>query len=409
MKIHHFLLLAALLIAPLVPLTLAPDYPSLPDSLSSPSFGYTIHFEDDNPYNPASPGASPDLDYMPAAQAQRMVDACNNSASASPGNPNGMHVGYTNLGFDEPEFFGSTRNLYTYNCSDCDSGGATTDAILMPATMYISASEQCIRAVAGHELFHHVQMAYFGASNWGSWLHPAEGTARMMQDKIYNDLDAWNGAGCCCGYVGEVNGILSSPNNVLWDLTYPSALWWTYLAEQLGTTTAEPHAGADFIQQLWVRIEANNNPPDLVKAVREAIAHFTSTSLEALFQDFTVANYTKRMDLSLLSQPQDYRYQDENDGNGLIFGSVGMTWTGSPPQTAGSDVVRWGARYFEANVSGCGEGVVGFHSTGGRAATRWFPSKAQTMCKRSIKPLWTIIRKLFCSTAQALILNSGLW
>jgi len=342
MKLYHLLVLVVLISIPLVSSTAAPDYPSLPDSISSPSFGYVVHFSDNNPYNPASPGPSPDLDYMPAAQAQRIVDTCNNGNVAAPGNPNGLHVGYTNLGFLAPDFLSSTRNLYTWNCSGCDSSDAPDDAIRMPAPQYISAAEQCIRAIVGHELFHHVQFAYITFGKWPNWAHPLEGTARMMQDKVYNDLDAWNGAGCCCGYVGEVNGILSSPNQDLWNLTYPSAPWWTYLSERLGTTTAEPNAGADFVQRLWVRAQANNNPPDVVKAVREAIAHFTSTSMETLFQDFTIANYTKRMDLSLLSAPQHYRYRDENDGHGLTFGGVGITWSGLPPRTANSSVVRWG-------------------------------------------------------------------
>lgn len=359
MRRFLFIVLASLFIfVPLVTSDATRAYPTLPDSISSPSFGYVIHYDDDDPV---------DTDYMPAAQAQRMLDACNNSNTATVGNPNGLHVGYTNLGFLAPDFLGSTRNLYTWACTNCDSGDAPSDAIRLPATSYVSSGEQCIRSVVGHELFHHVQFAYITFDKWPNWAHPLEGTARMLQDKIYTDLDAWNAAGCGGGYVGETNGFLANPNRDIWNLTYPSALWWTYLSEQLGTSSAEPIAGADFLESLWARAQVNNDPPDVVKAVREAIAQFTSDSMESLFQDFTIANYTKQMDLSLLPNPPGFKYIDENDGNGLVFNAVSLNWSGAAPKSGNSSVVRWAARYLEADVSSCGVGVVGFRSEGDQA------------------------------------------
>ncbi len=367
MKRYYILvLLAFILLVPLVSSEAERAYPTLPGSISSPSFGYVVHYDDTDPLS---------ADYMPAAQAQFMVDTGNNDDTPSVGNPNGLHVGYTDVGFKAPDFLSSTRNLYTYACTNCDSGCAPADAILMPASMYDTSGEQCIRSVLGHELFHHVQFAYITFNKWPNWVHPLEGTARMFQDKFYNDLDAWNGAGCCCGYVGEINGYLANPNRTIWDLSYPSVLWWTYLTEQLGTLNAEPNAGADFVVELWERAEANNSPVDVVKAVREAIAAFTSRSMESMFQDFTITNYTKQLDLSLLPSPARYRYRDESDGNGLIFNSVAWTWGGLAPHTASSDVKRWGARYFEADVSSCGDGVVGFHSEGDQAGYALIPIK----------------------------------
>lgn len=369
MKRFYFMVLAALfLFVPLVSSEATRAYPTLPESISSPSFGYVVHFDDSDP---TSAG------YMPAAQAQRMVDACNNDNTATAGNPNGLHIGYTDIGFLEPDFGSPTRNLYTYACTNCDSGGAYADSIVMPASMYDTASEQCIRSVVGHELFHHVQFAYItsNSSNWPNWIHSLEGTARLFQDKFYNDLDAWNSAGCCCGYVGEVNGYLANPNRDIWNLTYPSVLWWNYLSEQLGTLSAEPNAGADFIVKFFERAQANNSPADIVKALREAIAHYTSKSMESLFQDFTIANYTKQMDLSLLSSPSPYQYRDEQDGNGQIFTTVDITWSGSVPKTAPSEVTRWGARYFQADVSSCGDGVIGFHSEGDQVGYALIPIK----------------------------------
>ncbi|MBN1304196.1 MAG: VWA domain-containing protein, partial [Anaerolineales bacterium] len=367
MKRYYILVfLVFILLVPLVSSEAERAYPTLPGSISSPSFGYVVHYDDTDPLS---------ADYMPAAQAQFMVDTCNNDDTPSVGNPNGLHVGYTDVGFKAPDFLSSTRNLYTYACTNCDSGCAPSDAILMPASMYDTSGEQCIRSVLGHELFHHVQFAYITFNKWPNWVHPLEGTARMFQDKFYNDLDAWNGAGCCCGYVGEINGYLANPNRTIWDLSYPSVLWWTYLTEQLGTLNAEPNAGADFVVELWERAEANNSPVDVVKAVREAIAAYTTKSMESMFQDFTITNYTKQLDLSLLSSPARYRYRDENDSNGQIYNEVTKTWNGSVPKTDSVKVERWGARYFQADVSSCGDGVVGFHAEGDQASYALIPIK----------------------------------
>ncbi len=370
MKYRPGRLLVIFIAVPLMAAGLMPLYPSLPDSLSSPNFSYIIHYTNNNPYNPASPPPSPDLDYMPDGQAQRMVDAANNSSAASAGNPNGYHVGYINMGFQAPNWTSTNRDMYTFTVGcGCDSGNAPADAIQMPATSYISASERCIRSVVGHEMFHHVQFAYITFGKWPQWAMPLEGTARMMQDKVFSDLDSWDAAGCCCGYVGENTGYLANPNRTIWDLTYPTSLWWTYLSEQLGSTSAtEPSGGSDFVVKLWQRAQANNDPPDVEKAVREAIALFTSSrSLENLFQDFTIANYTKQLDLSSAPTPSRFRYRDENDGNSLVFGDVPVI--SATLGTAGTvGVLRWGARYLEAAATNCpAGGVIGFQGTGDAA------------------------------------------
>ena len=95
--------------------------------------------------------------------------------------------------------------------------------------MYVTATEPCLRLVMGHELFHHTQYAYITFGKWSAWGNvPVEGTARMMQDKIYTDLDGDAG---CITYRGQVTNYMDNPNRTLWNLSYTTALWWNYLSE----------------------------------------------------------------------------------------------------------------------------------------------------------------------------------
>lgn len=368
------LLIIIVLLLALTPLLVTASH-TLNDIINTPNFSYAVNYTNDNPYNPAAPMPGDDLHYMPDAQAQNMANALNNNNAVVAGNPNGNHTGFTNLGFRTPQFGGTPRNVMTFDCSEhggCDSGNAPADRINMPATNYIQATEPCIRLVIGHELFHHVQYAYITFSKWSAWgTMPVEGTARMMQDKLYTDLDGNAG---CITYRGQVNAFLGTPNQTIWNASYSSALFWSYLAEQLGTTVGEPGIGADFIERFWENARNNNASPDVPANMRRTINDFdVSETLENIFQDFTIANVAKDLDVSALDDALKYRYVDENDGNGGSYNQVARRWTGNIPPTRGPDaesVTRWGAQYYEANITGeCqGNGVVGFHSDGDNAA-----------------------------------------
>ncbi len=192
---------------------------------------------------------------------------------------------------------------------------------------------------------------------------PLEGTARLMEDKIYSDIDA---SPPCAGiYLREVNNYLDDPNRTIWDISYTSALFWNYLMEQLGRYRIEPDVGMDFIRTFWENAQANQDSPDTVATLRETIRDFDlNATLEGLFHDFTIANYTKQMDVSGLPDGLKYRYVDENDGNGVTYQDVKLTWNGTIPPNRGpvsDSVVRWGARYYEATIdtARCTD-VVGF-------------------------------------------------
>ncbi len=375
----------------------------LPDSITTPNQSYVVNFTNDNPYTPP-PGGMSDLNYCPTTQAQNLANAFDNANVPAVGAPNGYHAGYAGLGFVAPSF-GGTKQTFVFDCAPhggCDTGNAPSDRINMPATAYIGASEACLRGVAGHELFHHVQYGYITFGNWTGWGNePVEGTARYMQDKIFSDLDADAG---CITYLGEVNNYLGNPNQTMWNLSYTTALFWNYLGEQLGGVVAEPNRGADFVRRFWERAGARASSPDFVGTLRNTVSDFDlNRSLEQLFQDFTIANYTKELDVSLLPDGLRYRYADENDGTGSTYAAVMRSWTGSVPPQQGptaSSVVRWGARYFEANVSGatggaCSRGIVGFRSTGDSAAYALVGVKGANQVDRIVKSVGGTFAKAF--------------
>ena len=377
-------LLLAVLLALLLPGLAQATHPTpLPDDQTTPNFTYHVHYTNNNP-----PPAV-DLNYLPTAQAVNMANALDNNDVPAAGTPNGYHRGYTDLGFGAPDFAGAERQVQVFDCGPhggCDSGNAPADRINMPATGYAGASEACIRLVLGHELFHHVQYGYITFGKWSVWGGaPVEGTARLMQDKIYNDLDGNAG---CITYGGEANGYLGDPNRTLWNISYTSALFWNYLTEQLGTNNTDPNIGADFIRRFWQNAQTNNASPDTVGTIRQSIHDFDAAkSLEQAFHDFSIANYTKDLNVSALPNSTRYRYRDENDATGQRYNAVAERWTGPIPPTKGpraDSVVAWGARYYEATPSADCQ-IMGFRSTGDLAAYSLVASTGANAAQRLFK------------------------
>ncbi len=356
------------------------DHPSpWPDVITTPNIAYPVNYTDNSPYNLDSDGdgicvvsgagtvpAGGDGNYFPAGQATSIANSLDNNNANVVGNPNGNHAGTVNLGFLAPSFTGGSSDTDIKDCQPhggCDSGNAPSGSINMPAPNYVCASEPCMRLVMGHELFHHTQYAYITFAQWGSWgSTPVEGTARMMQDKIYSDLDADGG---CITYLGAVQDWMNNPNQDLWTSSYTSALWWNYLTEQFGTAAAEPNYGVDFMRTFWERAQANNATPNTPETTRETIGLFDNTAvMEDAYLDFGIANVAREFDVSALPDAIKYRYQDENDGNGSVYQNVARNWSGTvfPNRTDANETVsRWGARYYDAQLNDC-TGIVGFKS-----------------------------------------------
>ena len=241
-----------------------PDPPAFNFNVTTPNADYQVK----SVSTPAS------AHYFPPLKTLAGALALDNSAVPVFGNPNGYHAGYISRGFRQPYFTNGERLVQFYDCkteddedSDCDNGMATLGRILMPVSVYQNKSNSCIRGILGHELFHHIQFAYAdaaGDSGCGAWIGvtACEGQARALQDKIYIDLDLDPEASCIATYRGQVNSFLASPNQNLWNASYSSALWWTYLSEQYGTIAVEPHRGIDFFVRWWQIAEDQGAHPD---------------------------------------------------------------------------------------------------------------------------------------------------
>jgi hypothetical protein len=320
------------------------------DTITPPN-NYSVNYTNDNP-----PPAV-DANYFTTAQAQRIANSLSNSNAASTGNPNGYHNGYVNLGFSASSF-GGAGNVNIFNCGligGCDSGNAPADRIQMPAGNYLASAEPCLRLVIGHELFHHVQYAYINFSNWSAWgTAPVEGGARVMQDKVYSDLDSNSGCITCKGATADW---LNTPDQNVWISSYTFALFWNYLMEQLGVTNTEPQIGVDFMQNFWQRTHTATNAGniDFPGTLRNTIASVsTARTLEELYQDFAIANYTKLMDVSSLPNSSRYKYKDENEASGDVYIDVAKAI--STPLDFGGvsgnvSVSMWGTEYYVVRPS----------------------------------------------------------
>ena len=320
------------------------------DTITPPN-NYSVNYTNDNP-----PPAV-DANYFTTAQAQRIANSLSNSNAASTGNPNGYHNGYVNLGFSASSF-GGAGNVNIFNCGligGCDSGNALADRIQMPAGNYLASAEPCLRLVIGHELFHHVQYAYINFSNWSAWgTAPVEGGARVMQDKVYSDLDSNSGCITCKGATADW---LNTPDQNVWISSYTFALFWNYLMEQLGVTNTEPQIGVDFMQNFWQRTHTATNAGniDFPGTLRNTIASVsTARTLEELYQDFAIANYTKLMDVSSLPNSSRYKYKDENEASGDVYIDVAKAI--STPLDFGGvsgnvSVSMWGTEYYVVRPS----------------------------------------------------------
>lgn len=299
------------------------------DVVNNPSGNdYDVYFADDD---------TTSSDYFPLLRAQWVRDALLNSHN--------VYVSGTH-NFRNPYFSVSPNDTCIFDSANI--GTAPNERITLDAPSFITATEPYIRMVVAHELFHHVQFHYINFNQWPSWgAWTVEGTARSMEDKIFLDNDTTPANTL---YVGQINNYLGNPNRTLMNISYTAALFWTYLCEQLGTPFPEPARGVDVIQRFWSNTDGHS--PDSIKYLRETISSFSSgTTFEDMFRDFCITNYTHDLDVSGLSDPNRYQYFDESAaGGGTPYNPVARTTVPSWNTTYSSDVVRWGARYFEIDV-----------------------------------------------------------
>ncbi len=299
------------------------------DVVSNPAGNdYDVYFTDDD---------TTSSDYFPRLRAEWVRDALENAHDiyVSP-----IH------NFKNPYFSVDPNDTCIFDSKNI--GTANKKRITLDSPSLDTAAEPYLRNVVAHELFHHVQFHYINFNQWPSWgAWTVEGTARAMEDKLWNDNDTTPANTL---FIGQVNNYLGNPNRTLMDISYSSALFWTYLTEQLGTPFPEPARGVNVIRTFWQNTDGNS--PDSMKYLRQAINTFSSgTSFEDMWRDFCIVNYTHDLDVSLLAGPDRYSYYDESvAGGGTLYDPVARTVVPSWNSTYSDGVVRYGARYFEIDV-----------------------------------------------------------
>jgi hypothetical protein len=229
--------------------------------------------------------------------------------------------------------------------------------VVMHAPGVLSDPESSTRCVLLHERFHTVQRHYkcdvsdcnsgYIGDTFGKWV--SEGTADAVMDKGYLDCD--DGTGWPF-FEASGRAYLANPGMTLFDQEYHASLWWTYLMEQLGTVHAEPQYGVDFMVDFWDQVAANGaaGSSACLTALRQSIASRTTRSLENLFLDFAVCNYTREYDASALLSGNRYSYVDEQTQP--FLGDVPKTAVAALPFTRNNEPINsYAAKYFEYEVS----------------------------------------------------------
>ena len=298
-------------------------------------------------------------------------------------------------GLKEPKWDRDTnRNIYIYDIAALGiSYGDGSGEELDTEWMLTQAPEP--RGTVLHELWHNTQFAY-GVSA-GKWL--VEGQARMLQDKVFDDLDNRVGS----RYHNSVAAYLGNPTYVIREdrdddgtgefaqakgllgASYNASLWWTYVAEQAGTLyTGTAGEGMDALEA--VLKQADDHGRQGVDAVDRVLRDRLGRGFDDTFWDFTIANYAKEFDLSLLDHsyldgrdpervltyrdekrtPPDqliYRYNDPTLGwvNGpkrqrftgttLFSGANGRVDAMDPEVNDPDAMSAYGAKYYEAEVN----------------------------------------------------------
>jgi hypothetical protein len=208
----------------------------------------------------------------------------------------------------------------------------------------VSATEPWL--VASHEFLHVLQYGYRLSHNGGGWV--TEGQARMLQDKLYNDLDQESGTDFAA-YLDDVYGLLENPDYPLMDRGYSAALFWTYVCEKYGTITTEPDLGLDAIVQWWEAARSIGTASDQITVFNKMLENlgYDSTTFEDVFKDFVISLYAK--DLTGPEVPGKYKYADETQPPGA-YPKVDLNVNTTLPYgstVAGTDFANsWTPKYY---------------------------------------------------------------
>ena len=232
-------------------------------------------------------------------------------------------------------------------------GSAHPDCIELDAPMFSSQTALAVKKVLLHEMFHTVQRNYkdsinggstdYIGSTFGKWV--SEGTTVAIEDKAFAEIDDLTGHPF---YEGDASDFLTSTGETLFNKSYDCGLWWNYLMEQLGTNKVEPNYGTEFMVAFWEKLVTNDvDAPANSKPALEELLAARGRSLENIFHDFTICNYTREFDATGIPDASKYSYIDEQTQP--ITSNVPKT-AASIPSSGSTSVNPWAAEYIVADV-----------------------------------------------------------
>lgn len=188
-------------------------------------------------------------------------------------------------------------------------GGASALIDITPGAIG-ALSDPRRREVPIHELFHAIQAAYPGFEIQGAdWF--VEGTARMIQDCFYADLDTVADS----HYIAEANNYFSDPDGrSLMARSYENAPFWKFLCEHTAWEGwGTPWYGMDAIRGL---LEVNPSAAGVagldryLRGIHDSLA-WKNRPFSYAFGAWATALYAHQFNAA--STPADYRFYDEEE------------------------------------------------------------------------------------------------
>jgi hypothetical protein len=249
------------------------------------------------------------------------------------------------------------------------------------------------RKVTSHEMFHAIQQRYLdnggygrGCSNaWGKVI--SEGHARCMDDRWYSEFDTFDDLssfylkGSSLIFFNDYTDynfwkIGTSEDTVRGtaDDAYPyaTAIFWSYLCEQLGNQITPLENGYDWIQRFLLDSEnrlKDDRDMDGKICTNDAINDFvrgTGEDFTSMYFDFAICNYARKFNQSLLPYETRYRvsnlvpryaYRDEQEvgASGMLMNYGNVPVHSSTSATSASwlaqSLMANSAKYYEWNIS----------------------------------------------------------
>ncbi len=277
---------------------------------------------------------------------------------------------YRVLGFSDPYQDGLPEYKIVPDVTDLGNAHAALSCETFGTDITNNDKTPCViddlfmKMVTQHEMFHHIQLAYWqtfdsGYAGWGDWV--VEGSARMMQDKLFADLDFTTYT--FAGVSDEASSALDQTETSLFDLSYRGCLFWAYVAERFGSGP-EPSFGADFIRSFYEELAADgaDGSSAAAESLNDVIQANGGGSLDHVWLDYSIANVGKDLDVSQVPDGQLYGYIDQNQGGEGDWGSVDLTSV-ALPSSGSNSLAPYSIRYFECPVESRGCEAVGFRGS----------------------------------------------